>query len=347
MKEPYYNKAIQFENLYRGLNDCSRGVRWKDGVAIYRSNALRNTLKLRQDLLNGKYKIKPYRYFTITDPKKREVMSTSIRDRQFQRSICDNGLYEDLTEHFLYTNGACQRGKGVDFALDGLERDLHRFYRKRGSADGWVLKCDIRHYFAETSHDIAKAAVRKRISDDDAYRAVCQIIDSFPGEKGIGLGSEVSQLIELCVLDDLDHYIKEQLGIKYYHRYMDDFVLIHESKEVLQRCLKEIVKRLAEIGLELNNKTQIYHLRQGVVWLKWKLILTGSGKVLRRASHEKINAERRKLKRMHKKGVSYESAAQSFMSWAAGIERRKAKKEYGEKKGRARRELRWPGRNYA
>lgn len=62
---------------------------------------------------------------------------------------------------------------------------------------------------------------------------VFRIIDSFDGEVGLGLGSQISQIMELLVLNDLDHYIKERLKIKYYIRYMDDFILIHPDKEYL------------------------------------------------------------------------------------------------------------------
>ena len=331
MKENYYEKAISFDSLYKALQVCSRGVKWKDGVGVYCSNALKNTHKLRDELVSGKYRIRPYHYFEVTDPKKREVMATSIRDRQFQRSLCDNGLYEDLTEHFIYDNAACQKGKGTDFALTRLEGHLRSHYRRYGTS-GYVLICDIRHFFAETGHDVAKAAVRKRISDDRAYDAVCQIIDSFPGEKGIGLGSQVSQLVQLSVLDDLDHYIKERLRIKRYLRYMDDFVLIHPDKAYLQYCLAQIRKELAKIGLRLNDKTQIQPIGSGIKWLHWRYALTDTGKVIRKVDKRCMTRCRRRLRRMYAKGVPAKAAAQSYMSWAAHTERRKAKSRNAKRK---------------
>ncbi len=86
---------------------------------------------------------------------------------------------------------------------------------------------------------------------------VCRIIDSFPGEVGLGLGSQISQIMELLVLNGLDHFIKERLHIKYYIRYMDDFILIHPDKDYLKYCLTEINKKIIELGLELNKKTTI------------------------------------------------------------------------------------------
>lgn len=315
-----YDKAISFDELYKGLKKSCCGVRWKDSVASYEWNGLRNTHKLRQELVSGKYKISTYQRFRIYEPKEREIVATRIRDRQFQRSLCDNVFYPQITHSFIRDNIACQKGKGVDDALKRMDAHLHRYYRKHG-CEGWVLKCDIRHYFAETRHDVAKAAVRKRVTDDEAYARAAEIIDSFGGDCGIGLGSQVSQLVELAVLDDLDHWIKERLRVKHYIRYMDDFVLIHEDKDFLRRALGLIAEKLSELGLTLNDKTCIYPLKQGVKFLKWRFVLTASGRVLRRMSRRAVVREKRKLRRMHRKGCSVKAMRESLESWIANARR--------------------------
>lgn len=322
--EEEFERAISFEELYKGLNKSSRNVKWKDSVATYYGNALRNTYKLRQDLLNGKYTISQYRRFTIKEPKEREIVATRIKDRQFQRSLCDNILYPQLTRSFIRDNCACQRDKGVDDALNRLDTHLHRYYRHHG-AQGWVLKCDIHHYFAETQHEVAKTAVRKRVSDREACYHVEKIIDSFGGKKGIGLGSQVSQLVELAVLDDFDHWVKERMKVKYYLRYMDDFILIHNDIVFLEDCLREIKEKLAALGLVLNAKTHIHPLKQGIVFLKWRFILTSTGKVIRRASKQLIVKERRKLKKLQRLVIlgncSLDDMRANFESWRANARR--------------------------
>ncbi len=315
-----YDKAISFDELYKGLKKSCRGVRWKDSVASFEWNALRNVHKLRSELLDGRYKISAYQRFHIHEPKEREIVATRIRDRTFQRSLCDNVLYAQITKGFIRDNCACQKGKGVDDTLNRMDAHLHRYYREHGS-EGWVLKCDIRHYFAETSHEIAKAAIRKRVTDAEAAERACEIVDSFGGEFGIGLGSQVSQLVELAVLDDFDHWVKERLQVKHYIRYMDDFVIVHEDKATLQRWLKEIADKLSELGLTLNGKTCIYPLRQGVALLKWRFLLTESGKVLRKMEHGAIVRERRKLRRMAALSRSEAAMRQSFDSWVANAKR--------------------------
>lgn len=295
--DDYFQDAITFESLYRGLKQSCRNVRWKDSVVGYESNALSNTLALRSALLDGTYRISKYQIFTIHEPKERVIVASRLVDRQFQRALCEAGLYQDVTEHFIRDNVACQRGRGTDDALDRMKTHLHRYYRKHGK-DGWALRCDIRHFFPETRHDVAKEAVWKYVSDPRAAIAVCDVIDSFDGDKGIGLGSQISQLVELLVLNDLDHFIKERLRIKYYIRYMDDFILIHHDKEYLRFCRREIERKLAEIGFELNAKTGIQPLRHGVVFLQWRFVLTASGKVLMLMSRKKLTKQRRKMKKL-------------------------------------------------
>lgn len=320
-----FDKVTAFDALYDGLRKAKRNVMWKDSVAGYSLDGMKNTVNLKDSLTGGTYQISPYQRFMIHEPKEREIVATRIRDRQFQRSLCDNILYRDMTRGFIFDNCACQRGKGVDFAMDRMEEHLRRYFRETGGPDGWVLKCDIRHYFPETRHDVAKAAVRKRVKDDQAYQAAAEIIDSFGGEKGIGLGSQVSQLIELAVLDDLDHKIKERLRIRHYIRYMDDFILIHPDRETLESALHYIREHVEALGLELNQKTQIAPLRHGIRFLKWRFILTDTGKVIRRMNSRSIAKERRKLKKIAAKvkagSMPLSAMWDSFQSWRANAQR--------------------------
>ena len=324
-----FDKAISFRELYKGLKKSCNNVRWKDSVISYEWNALKNTYTLRQELLDGQYEIRGYQRFTIREPKEREIVATRIRDRHFQRSLCDNALYAQITRSFIRDNCACQRGRGVDDALNRMDAHLHRYYRKHG-CEGWVIKCDIRHYFAETRHDVAKAALRKRVTDDAAYEYAAQIVDSFGGDKGIGLGSQVSQLVELAVLDDFDHWVKERLRIKHYVRYMDDFILIHEDRAVLDDALRQIAAKLGEIGLVLNAKTHCHPLKQGIVFLKWHFYLTDTGKVIRKISKRSIQKEKRRLKAIAEKVkeglAAEEDLSTSFQSWAAHAKRGNARR---------------------
>lgn len=135
----------------------------------------------------------------------------------------------------------------------------------------------------------------------------------------------MSQLVALAVLDDLDHYIKERLRIKHYVRYMDDFVLIHPDKEYLQKCRAEISEQLRAIGLQLNKKTALYPLRQGVKILQWRFIIADSGRIVRKMNKQKQSKQRRKLKKLYAKEQCGEyatgTARESLISWLANADR--------------------------
>ena len=319
-----YDKAISFDALYKGLKKSCKNVRWKDSTVGYEFNALRNTYNLRQSLLNDTYKIDKYQKFTIHEPKERNILATRLKDRQFQRALCDNGLYEQITASFIYDNAACQQGRGVDYALKRLTEHLRRYYAKHKTNEGWVLSCDIREYFKSILHEAANTSICKRVTDEKMTKRACEIVDSF-GERGIGLGSQVSQLIALAVLDDLDHFIKERLRVKHYVRYNDDFVLVHRDREFLERCLAEIRDKVGEIGLTLNHKTKLQPLKRGVKFLKWHCYLSPTGKVIRKMDKAKQGAQRRKLKKLYAKEMTGEyekgTAKQSLDSWLANADR--------------------------
>ncbi len=330
-----YRKAIQFGHLRLALAKCCRNVRWKPSVTGYEHNAQKNTYALAESLKNGRYKIDKYQRFMVYEPKKREIVATRLKDRQFQRSLCDNVLYDAITRHFIADNCACLRGRGVDYALNRLTCHLERYYREQRAAagnptlpyhaDGWVLRCDVRHFFDSIPHDVAIAAVRKRVKDREAVERVREIVESFGCGHGIGLGSEVSQLVALAVLDDLDHLIKERLHIRQYIRYMDDFILIHHDREYLRQCLAIIREHLAGLGLELNKKTTMHPLRQGVTFLHWRFILTDTGKVVRKIDRKKISRERRKLRKLKTLldagRITMDQVRDNYRSFTANVQR--------------------------
>lgn len=321
-------KVCSFESLYKAMMICKSNVLWKDSVAGWVSNGLSNCLKLHEDLLTGKYKISTYSRFVIYEPKRRDVTSTRFKDRVFQRSLCDNYLTAEVSRSFIWDNAACMNDKGTQFARKRLKCHLQRYWRKYG-LNGYTLKMDLHNFFGSTPHSVVKAAIAKRVSDPWAYNEVCRIIDSFDHGPdptvGMGLGSQVTQLSQLAVLDDLDHFIKEQLHIKFYVRYMDDLILLHPDKAYLRYCWMEIEKRLQALGLTLNTrKTQIAPIKQPIRFLGFSFRLTKTGKVVQKLLPEKVSRERRKLRKLvglARAGImTREHVDDCFQSWKAHAE---------------------------
>ena len=330
-------EVCSFDNLYRAALICKRNVTWKASVLKFINNLLTNIYKLRSELFSGTYHISNYSIFYVHEKKTRLIVATRMRDRVFQRSLCDNYLYNEITRHFIKDNCTCQIGKGTDFARERLKYHLRRFYRKHGT-DGYVLKIDIHDFFGSTPHDKAKEVAKKRIRNEWALSVVYDIIDSYDhlgGERGLGLGSQITQLIELSMLDDIDHYIKERLKIKYYVRYNDDMILIHEDKEHLKKCAKDIIKMISDLGLEVNEKkTFIQKINKGIHFLGFSFTLTDTGKVLMIILRKKLSKERHKLKRQYKVVLSGRMTIEHFEacygSWRAHASKGNNRKDIGK-----------------
>lgn len=311
-------EIIGFEALWDSMEKCKRGVIWKDSVAAFVLNAVPEVTKLANELESGTYKERPHKYFTIKYPKERTIMSIGFRDRVYQRSLNDVAIYPTMSRSFIYDNAACQKGKGSDFARNRMKCHMERFYRKHG-ADGYILKIDIRKYYDSMRHDVVKQVFREKLPENVSKRADV-ILDGFPGDIGFNPGSQIIQIAGISVPDKIDHYIKERLRVKHYMRYMDDMVLIGETKDELKAWLADIKAKLAEIGFETHpEKTRITSLRDGVMWLGYHYRLTDTGKVVMTADPDRLKATRRKYRRLVQKSkrgeISREKVDESYHCW--------------------------------
>lgn len=313
-----FEKVWNFENLYRAYRKARRGKRWKGAAAKFEVNLLEALHLLSVQLQTKTYRLSPYNVFLVYEPKERVVMSNSYKDKVVQHALCDNVLGPRVLPSFIKDNYASQEGKGTHFGLDRLEEFMRRFYRKKG-VDGWVLKGDIRKYFYSIRHDVLKELVRKYVDDPECLWLLDMIIDSTEGNVGIPIGNQSSQLFALLYLSPLDHFIKEKLGVKFYGRYMDDFYLIHEDREYLRYCWKEIERRVNEMGLSLNEKTAIYPLKNGIDFLGFHTYLTETGGVIRKVRRKSKSNARRKVKKlcglMEAGKIEPDAVKQSYQSW--------------------------------
>lgn len=320
------DEVIGFEALYESAMKCKKGVIWKDSVAHYILNIIEETIKLEEQLKDGSYKPRPQKPFTVNScGKVRTVMGVAFRDRVYQRSLNDNAIYPAMVKGFIYDNGACQKNKGTNFSRERLVCFLQRYYRKHGT-DGYVLQCDIKGYYPNMRHDVVEKTFKKQLAPE-IYRMACEVMrGQYSGEVGYLPGSQMIQIAGISVLNGLDHFIKERLRIKLYTRYMDDFILIHEDKEYLEKCREEIAKQLEPMGFELHpKKTRIYPITEGIKFLGFIYRLTGTGKVVRMVLPKNVKDYRRKLRRLvnlAKKGrLTREKVDECYRSWRAHAEK--------------------------
>lgn len=291
-----FEKVVDFKNMYKAYRKSKCGKGFKRSSAKFNIMALDGINTLIRQLKNKTYQISKYNEFKVYEPKERIIQTTSFKDKVVQHSLCDNVLLPKMQEIFILDNCAGQVGKGTLFGLNRLSEQMQEFYKEYGF-DGYILKCDIKKFFYNISHEQLKDIVEYHFNyDKDICWLVKLFIDSTQG-KGIPLGNQINQGLALLYLDGLDKLIKVELGITYYGRYMDDFYLIHPNKEYLKYCLQVITEYLKTLDLEFNGKTQIFPFKNGVNYLGFHTYITDKGKVIRKLKNSnKRNAQRKYLK---------------------------------------------------
>lgn len=316
-----FDWVFSYEHLYHSYRMCRRNVAWKASVQKYMTQAPLNVLQTYTRLMNGKFKTTGFFEFDIMERgKKRHIRSVTISERVVQRCLCDYALVPVLCRTFVYDNGASMKNKGYTFASKRLTQHLHEHYRKHGQ-DGYILLFDFSKFFDRVSHKLVKGILHREFSDERLLALTEHFIDAF-GSIGMGLGSQISQILALASANKLDHYIKEVCGIRGYGRYMDDGYLIHPDKAYLQKCLEGIKAICDELEITLNTKkTQIVKLSHGFTYLKIRYYLLPSGKVVKKIYRRSVTKMRQKLKAFQKKvadGImTYKDVYQSWQSWRA------------------------------
>lgn len=322
-----FEEVFSFSNLLKAGNDCQKGVGWKTSVQSYAAKILVNTYNTQQELLNGTFQYKSKLEFDLYERgKARHIKSMNIKERVPQKALCDNYILEIIEPILIYDNGASLKGKGLDFSLNRLKAMLQKYYRKYGNV-GYALVFDYKNYFGSINHRIAIELIGKYVNDSrilDFIKQSLQIYADVKNENGdyvgIGLGSQLSQIFALLLGNPIDHMIKDKYGFKYYIRYMDDGIIIHNDKEKLKEILALIKTESAKYGLSLNeNKTNIIRIDKGFNFLKKKIILNSNGSIMVRLSKQSIIRERRRLKKFQKKYQNGEMPLKhietSYKSW--------------------------------
>ncbi len=231
-----------------------------------------NILKLRDDLANKTYRHSEYWAFKISDPKPRDIHKACVRDRLLHHAIYRK-LYPFFDRIFIADSYSCRNNKGVHKALERFTRFVYKVSQNY-TRTVWVLKCDIRKFFASIDHAILKETLARSVPDKDILWLLSLIIDSFsPIEPGIGLplGNLTSQLFVNIYMNEFDQFAKHRLRAKQYIRYADDFVILSEDRGKLVSFLPQIREFLHErLSLTLHpKKVSIETFASGIDFLGW------------------------------------------------------------------------------
>jgi retron-type reverse transcriptase len=227
------------DNLRLACWKAAKGKRHAFEILQYAENMDENLLLLREQILTGKVDVGNYRYFKIYEPKERQICASAFREQVLHHALM-NVCHEHFERVLIFDSYASRPGKGVHAALRRAQ-DFTRW-------NAWFLKLDVKKFFDSVHHETLKSQLARMFKDDSLLDIFGQIIDSYqttPG-RGLPIGNLSSQYFANHFLAGLDHYIKEQLGIKAYVRYMDDMVLWHKDREVLRAARRSIAAYMEE-----------------------------------------------------------------------------------------------------
>ena len=295
-----FDRMCTSNALFKAAKQSRKSIRWKESVQRYFMSWFRNIQELRRKMRAGENVTMGFIEFDLIERgKKRHIKSVHFKERVAQRSLCDNALIPVLSRSLIFDNGASLEGKGISFTRNRLKHHLHQFYKRTGGNNGYILLMDFSSYFDNIQHGPVYKLLNKAFSDKKIVEFCKQFIEPF-GEKSLGIGSQISQILAISYRSRLDHFIKEVLQVKEYGCYMDDSYLMDEDKARLWRRFLEIKKICDELGIKINEKkTQIVKIGRGFTFMKGKWFLTKTGKVIVRPCRKNTTTSRRKLKKFY------------------------------------------------
>lgn len=310
-----FESVIDPYSLLLAYYGCRKGVAWKGSIQRYERHLLRNISSTIKTLRSGGIVTRGFFEFDINERgKQRHIRSVHISERVVQKSLCDNALVPLLSKTLIHDNGASIEGKGTSFTRKRLKVHLQRHFRKYGN-NGYIVLIDCRKYFDNIPHDLLYKKLERYITDADVMSLTKHYIDAF-GDKGLGLGSQVSQISAVFYPNDIDHYAKEVLGLKSYGRYMDDSYFIVETKQEAREKLDRLEQKYAECGLTLNlKKTQIVKLSRGFTFMKGQYSLTETGRIKARPVKDGEVRMARKFRKFKKKQLGKEAVETAYKTW--------------------------------
>ena len=267
-----YDDIISLPNLLESWKEFARGKRKRKDVQEFERNLMGNIISLHYDLALKTYHHGGYKAFKVNDPKPRDIHKASVRDRVLHRAIYRK-LYAFFDRKFIADSYSCRNGKGTHRAMNRF-RDFAYKVSKNNTRTAWVLKCDIRKFFASIDHDVLLNILNDSIPDKDIMWLINKVTSSFCSTKvgvGLPLGNLTSQLLTNIYMNEFDQFVKHKIKAKYYIRYADDFVIFSPDRSLLEDIISLITDFLWDkLKLKLHpDKISINTIASGVDYLGW------------------------------------------------------------------------------
>ena len=275
MKE---KEIFTIKNILWGIKDCLKGKYSKKNALLLFRHKEDFAFNLHDEFKNKKYNHSGYNFFVNYDSKKRVIASACLKDKIVHRVLYNN-LNGFIDKGFIFDSYACRISKGSFRAIKRCQKFLKNKKLK------YFLKMDVKKYFDSVNHKKLKEILKRMGYNFDVFE---KIINSYSTGKNIGMpiGNLTSQMFANIYLHELDMFVKHQLKIKYYIRYMDDFVILHYSKEDLKIWMFEIENFLKNTLYLLisNGNTVLSKIKNGVIFLG-KRIFWNKIYILRKAKN--------------------------------------------------------------
>ncbi|MDP3026602.1 MAG: reverse transcriptase domain-containing protein [Nanoarchaeota archaeon] len=319
-----YSKIYNLSNLILAWRKARKGKTKKKYVIEFEKDLIKNLLNLQKELKGKTYCPKPLVTFILRDPKTRKISKSAFRDRIVHHAL--HNVIEPIFDRiFIYDSCANRLGKGNLFALKRFYKFIKKIsgngiiikneFEDNNFVYGYCFKADIKHYFDEVEHEILINILKRKIRDEKVIWLITKVLKNCNNEeKGMPLGNLTSQFFANVYLDKFDKFVKHNLKAKYYIRYVDDFVILHSSKEQLEEWKQEIDNFLKnELKLELHSgKSRILPLSKGIDFVGFRNFYYF--KLLRKRNLKKILV---KIKQYKKREISYEKILEIFQGWNA------------------------------
>ena len=308
-----YPKIYDYDNLYNAFRAASRAKQTRPEVLKYEWNLEENLINLQNHLIYKSWNPHKYRHFTVYEPKRRDIDAPQFEDRIIHHALCQ--IIEPLFEkRFVESSFACRQGKGTHAAVLSAEkciRSAARIYRAP-----YIFKGDVSKYFYSIKHEVLKRQYRRTISCSDTLWLMDKITDC-GGHDGVAvpIGALTSQLYANIMLDPLDHYAKDKLGIRRYVRYMDDFIAIADNKDTAREYWWRL-QNFVEFNLELklNPKSCIQPLSKGLNFCGYRI--WPGYRLPRKRNVRRMRKRLRKMVNLYKKQkCTSEAICQSWQSF--------------------------------
>lgn len=307
-----FEKIIDTGNIHKAYKEAKKGKTWQDTIKKFDRNTENNLLKIQESLINKTFTTSKYTLKIIHEPKERTIYRLPFNpDRIVQHALMNvlEPIWEGL---FIHDSYACRKGKGIHKA----SQKTMQFIREVG-ANGYCLKMDISKFYPSMNHDILYEIIRRKIKCKDTLGLIEDIIYSMDGGKNVPIGNYTSQWFGNLYMNEIDQFLKHEHKVRYYLRYCDDFLIMHEDKRYLKE-LAEIIREYLAAKLELKfSKCKVFPLTQGIDFVGYRHFPDHI--LVRKSTTKRVKRRMKALPGLLASGkiseLQYQSSIASTMGW--------------------------------